>query len=90
MTPGALFPSREMLGDLLLDLGRASEALAEFERSNKSERNRFLGLYGAARASQQAGDQAKAREYYTQLLTLTQTADGERPEIKQARAFLGR
>jgi len=90
VTPGALFPSREMLGDLLLDLGRASEALAEFERSNKSERNRFLGLYGAARAAQQAGDQAKAREYYTQLLTLTQTADGERPEIKQARAFLGR
>src|SRR5439155_180422 len=27
VTPGALFPSREMLGDLLLDLGRASEAL---------------------------------------------------------------
>jgi hypothetical protein len=32
----------------------------------------------------------KARQYYGQLLDLAKAADGERMEIKQARAFLGR
>lgn len=90
VTPGALFPAREMLGDLLLELGRSGQALEEFERSQKSEPNRFLGLYGAARAAQMAGDAAKAKQYYAQLVALAQTADGERPEIKQARAYLGK
>jgi uncharacterized protein HemY len=79
-----------MLGDLLLELGRSGPALEEFERSQKSEPNRFLGLYGAARAAQSSGDAAKAKQYYTQVLALAQAADGERPEIKQARAYLGK
>jgi tetratricopeptide (TPR) repeat protein len=90
VTPGALFPAREMLGDMLLELGQPAAALVEIERSQKSEPNRFLGLWSAGRASELAGNQAKARQYYGQLLDLAKAADGERMEIKQARAFLGR
>ena len=90
VTPGALFPAREMLGDLLLELKRPAEALREFEASQKSEPNRFLGLYGAARAASQAGDPARARTYYGQLVALGKTADTERPELREARAFIAR
>ena len=90
VTPGALFPAREMLGDMLLELGQPAAALAEIERSQKNDPNRFLGLWGAGRASELAGNQTKARQYYGQLLDLAKAADGERMELKQARAFLGR
>ena len=90
VTPGALFPAREMLGDMLLELGQPAAALVEIERSQKNDPNRLLGLWAAGRAAELAGDPTKARQYYAQLLDLAKTADGERMEIKQARAFLGR
>jgi len=79
-----------MLGDLLLELKRPAEALREFEASQKSEPNRFLGLYGAARAASQAGDPARAKTYYGQLVALGKAADTERPELREARAFVAR
>jgi tetratricopeptide (TPR) repeat protein len=88
VTPGAIQPAREMLGELLLDLGQAAAALAEFEASQKIDPNRFHGLAGAARAAEQAGDRAKAKRYYEALLELTKTADSPRPEIARARAFV--
>ena len=33
VTPGAILPAREQLGELLLELGRPAEALSEFEAS---------------------------------------------------------
>jgi tetratricopeptide (TPR) repeat protein len=88
VTPGALFPAREMLANLLLDLGQPAPALAEFERSQKSDPNRFRGLAGAARAAELAGDRDRARGFYTKLTALAATADTERPELTQAKAFL--
>ncbi|HXG04818.1 MAG TPA: hypothetical protein VNO23_15565 [Candidatus Binatia bacterium] len=88
VTPGPIQPAREMLAELLLETGKAAEALAEFEKSHKVEPNRFHGLAGAARAAEQAGDRARARRYYEQLVTLAKTADTERPEVVQARKFL--
>ncbi|HVQ75476.1 MAG TPA: hypothetical protein VMT79_08050 [Candidatus Binatia bacterium] len=90
VTPGSIQPSREMLAELLLDLGQPAQALAEFEASQKTDPNRFHGLAGAARAAAQAGDRERARRYYTELLALAKTADSERPEIKQAKAYLGK
>jgi tetratricopeptide (TPR) repeat protein len=88
VTPGALFPAREMLANLLLDLGQPAPALAEFERSQKSDPNRFRGLAGAARAAELAGDGDRARGFYTKLTALGASADTERPELTQAKAFL--
>jgi hypothetical protein len=90
VTPGPIVPARELLGELLLDLGQPAQALREFETTHRVEPNRFQGLYGAARAAELAGDQGKARTYYGQLVTLAQTAEAERPELQRAKAFLGR
>jgi len=89
VTPGAIQPAREMLAELLIDLNQPAKALAEFEASQKVEPNRFHGLAGAARAAELAGDRAKAKTYYEQLIALAKTADSERPEIVKARAFVG-
>ena len=88
VTPGSLQPAREMLAELLLELGQAPQALVEFEASQKVDPNRLHGLAGAARAAERAGDRAKARKYYEQLVDLTRTGDTERPEVVQAKAFL--
>jgi tetratricopeptide (TPR) repeat protein len=90
VTPGALVPARELLGEMLLELKDTAGALREFEASMKREPNRFNGTYGAARAAELAGDRDKARAYYAKLTTIAERADTERPELRQAKAYLGR
>jgi hypothetical protein len=90
VTPGPLAPAREMLGEMLLDAGRHAEALAAFEASQQVEPNRFRGLYGAARAAELTGARDKAKQYYGRLLELSARADADLPELRQAKAFLGR
>lgn len=90
VTPGAIVPARELLGDMLLETGDAAQALREFEASLKNEPNRFNGLWGAARAAERSGDRAKAKEYYTKLVTLAASADTERPALREAKAFLAK
>ncbi|HWT78231.1 MAG TPA: hypothetical protein VN648_05440, partial [Candidatus Methylomirabilis sp.] len=90
VTPGPIVPARELLGEMLLELGDPRQALKEFETSHQVEPNRFKGLYGAARAAELSGDREKARTYYASLLALCEQADTERPELKEARVFLAR
>ena len=87
VTPGPLAPARELLGDMLLEAGRAKEALAAFEATMKKEPNRFRGAYGAARAAEAAGNRGKAKTYYNQLLRIARDADTARPELVTARNF---
>ena len=87
VTPGSIVPAREVLGELLLDLGRPAEALREFEASQQKEPNRLRGYYGVARAAELSGDTAKAKAQYGQLVTLTAQADTERPEVTRAKAL---
>ena len=88
VTPGAILPAREQLGELLLELKQPSAALQEFETALRSTPERFNGIYGAARAASLAADQKKARTYYEKLIALTRQADTPRPEINEAKAFL--
>jgi tetratricopeptide (TPR) repeat protein len=90
VTPGPLIPARELLAEMLLELGRPAEALAEFERVKQAEPNRLMAIYGAAQAAELAGRPDVARENYQALLTLTAPADSERKEIAQAKAFVAR
>ena len=57
-----LYPMRELLGELLLEISQATAAQREFESSLKENPNRYRGLLGAARAAEAAGDRAKAAE----------------------------
>ncbi len=88
VTPGAILPAREQLGELLLELKQPAVAVREFEASLLRAPNRFNGLYGAARAAKLAGDQKQAKLYYSKLVELSRLADSPRPEIEEAKAFL--
>ena len=85
VTPGAILPAREQLGELYLEQGRPAEALAAFEAALERAPARLAALYGAARASRLAGDPAKAGRYYAGLAEQTREGDHERPEIREAR-----
>jgi tetratricopeptide (TPR) repeat protein len=87
VTPARLLPARELLGDMLLELKRPADALKEYETSHVREPNRLRGYYGAGLAASQAGEHAKAKRYFGQLVQLA--GNGEpRPEIARARALL--
>ncbi len=81
-------PAREMLADMLLEMGRPEQALAEYEKSLKTDPNRFNGLYGAAQAAESAHDSEKAKLYYAQLLKNCES--GERPELTRAKTLLAK
>ncbi|MET0397019.1 MAG: hypothetical protein ABW277_09375 [Longimicrobiaceae bacterium] len=74
VTPGPLAPARELLGDMLMELGRPSAALAEYRATLAREPNRFQALDGARRAATAAGDGAAAAAYAAQLAALTGTS----------------
>jgi hypothetical protein len=88
VTPGAIVPARELLGELLLELREPRLALKEFEASLLVAPNRFNGLYGAARAAELSGDREKARTFYAQLTMLGEHSDGTRPALQAAKVFL--
>ena len=88
VTPGAILPAREQLGELLLELKEPAAALREFESSLRNTPNRFNGLYGAARAAALAGNRKGAEGFYKQLLALCRHADADRPELAEAKGFL--
>jgi tetratricopeptide (TPR) repeat protein len=82
-------PAREMLADMLLEMGRTREALLEYEKSLKTDPNRFNGLYGGGRAAELALQPKKAAGYYAQLLKNCENQPPSlRPEIAHARASL--
>ena len=86
VTPGAILPAREQLGEMLLELGKPAEALAAYQASLKRAPRRLVGLYGAARAAKLAGDSAKAATYFAELAEVTKAGDGSREEVKEARS----
>lgn len=89
VTPGAIYPSGEALGDLLLAQGKPREALAAFEGALARWPGRFNSLAGAAHAARAAGLEAEAREHYRALLEVTAGADSPRPVLAEARQASG-
>ncbi len=85
VTPGAVLPARELYGDLLLETGRAADALRAYQASLARQPNRSRSLLGAARAAQSAGDRTAALRSYRQFLRLMEKADRARPEVSEAR-----
>ena len=88
VSPGAIVPIRELLGDLYLEVDRPADALAAFERSLQLNPGRYRAIAGAALAAERAGKTETARDYDRRLLDLAHDGDGQRPEIARARANL--
>lgn len=89
ITPGDVLPAIELLGDMYLELNRPKDALVAYEENLKGHPNRFNGIYGAAISAKQLGDNEKATFYFEQLLQLTENSGVGRPEIKEAKEFIG-
>jgi tetratricopeptide (TPR) repeat protein len=83
ITPGEVLPARELLADMLLDMGRHQEAHEQYLQALERSPNRFNSLYGAGRAAELAGDDTRAAEYYRKLVD-TAAADAQRKRLKHA------
>ena len=78
-------PAREMLADMLLDMKRPEQALAEYKAGLKFFPNRFNSLYGAAQAAEMAGQASQATEYYAVLVKNCEGSSSARPELARAK-----
>jgi tetratricopeptide (TPR) repeat protein len=88
---GRPFPVKdvnELYGELLLQVGRAKEAVGMFDRVLARTPNRSRALLGLARAYRNAGDVANARAAYKRFLTNYRLADAGLPEVAEAREAL--
>ena len=86
VSPGPLLPARELLGDLLLALGRARDARAAYEKTLEHSPGRLRSLAGAMRAAKQSGDAKGAAVYAREVLDLT--AHGATQVTEEARKLL--
>lgn len=86
--PILIKPSHELLGEILLQAGKSTEAAQEFAKSLLRQPNRARSLLGAARAAAQTGDRVGAVDAYNTFLKNWQKADPELPELREARAYV--
>jgi Flp pilus assembly protein TadD len=78
----------ELYGELLLQVGRAKEAVVYFDRALARTPNRSRAVLGLARAYRNAGDATNARAAYKRFLTNYRLADPGLPEVAEARDAL--
>src|SRR5262249_35285325 len=82
-----LMPAREMLADLLLELNRPEEALAEYKAVLSVNRNQFDALSGAIRAAHDSGRKDEVAQLYSTLLSVL-LPGADRPELDELKALL--
>ena len=84
--PKPVKPAAELLGEVLIEIGRPGEAVAPFQQALRRNVNRTLSVLGLARAAAASGDVATSRAQYRALLTSYAGADAGLPELTEARA----
>ncbi|MBI4468002.1 MAG: tetratricopeptide repeat protein [Acidobacteria bacterium] len=84
--PTIVKPSHELLGEMLLELGRPAEARVQFEAALARAPKRALSLLGLARAASGAGDRAAANECYAELKRVWHRADPDVSALKEIAA----
>lgn len=87
VTPGEVVPAMQLLGDMLMDLGRYTEALQAYEADLARHPNRFNTLYGAALAANRSGNEEKASQHYQQLVNIS-VENSQRREVGEAKRWL--
>jgi tetratricopeptide (TPR) repeat protein len=80
--------ARQMLADILLEMKRPQEALAEYQTDLKNNPNRFNTLYGAAQAAEAAGKTEQANTYYATLVRNCDGSNSDRPELARAKSLI--
>jgi tetratricopeptide (TPR) repeat protein len=87
VTPGEVLPAHELLADMLFDMGRYEEALANYQAALKRSPNRLNSLYGAGRSAELAGQKEMATGFYGKLVKMA-AADATLERLQEARSFL--
>jgi tetratricopeptide (TPR) repeat protein len=90
VTPGEVLPAGDLLGDMLIEIGRPAEALAAFEAVLAASPNRLNTLYGAGLSAERAGDTAKALQYYSDLAKVAAAGDAGISRVDHARAYVAK
>jgi len=88
VTPGEVLPARELLADMLFEMGRYESALAEYANALERNPNRYNSLYGAARAAELEGDEDAAVRYYSKLMEVTAESGSQRAGLEHASSYL--
>src|SRR5437660_11506731 len=65
ISPGPIATARELLGDLLIELGQPGPAAREYEASLERAPNRFKTIAGVAGAAERFGARGEGRVVYT-------------------------
>ena len=86
--PDVVKPSHELLGEVLLQSGRAAEAQREFTRALELAPGRARSLLGLGRAALAAGDKAVARKALGDLKRVWHSADASLPELAELNRLL--
>ena len=87
ITPGEVLPAAELFGEMLLEAGRYKEALAAYRSALKRAPRRLNSLYGAGKAAIGADDEAAARAYFEEFLSISSGAGESRRRINEIRAI---
>lgn len=87
--PDVIKPSHELLGEVLLQSGKAGEAQREFTRALELAPRRARSLLGLGRAALAAGDKAAARTALEDLKKAWHSADPTLPEVAELNRLLG-
>lgn len=87
--PRPLKPPHELFGEILLQLGRPSDAATQFRISLLRTPNRTRSVLGLARSAAQKGDHDEARTRYNDLLNAWR-GSADHPFIVEATQFVKR
>ncbi len=83
--PPVVKPSHELLGELLLEAGRATEARAAFEAALRRGPRRVDSLLGLARSAERLGDAETADAMHETLVEIRRNADPSLGDLEEAR-----
>jgi len=81
-------PAAELFGEMLLEAGRYNEALAAYRSALERAPRRLNSLYGAGKAAIGADDEAAARAYFEEFLSISGGAGESRHRIEEIHAFM--
>jgi tetratricopeptide (TPR) repeat protein len=88
--PAPAKPAPELLGEVLIEVGRPADAVACFDAVLRRNANRSSALLGLARATAAAGDLEVSRRHYRALLANFDRADADVSALREARAAVAR
>ena len=89
VTPGALLPPHEALGDLLMKLDRPEEALAAYAQGDEIWPGRYNTLAGAVHAARDSDNRHAAAQWASRLVETAPESEREGVEMARQLAATG-